>query len=102
MSDRLSFLWSFAFNPPSGKEVRAVLTDGNGLSTFRYAVMQSESLETPAGVIEALKLVKQRDPGDDRETAIWLAPAHDFLPVRVLVTEKDGTRIDQVVTRIGT
>lgn len=101
LSDRLSFLWSFAFQPPAGKEVRALLTDGNGLSAFRYAIAGHETLKTAAGDIETVKLVKQRDPGDERGTEIWLAPKRDFLPVRILVIEKDGSRIDQVVTRIG-
>jgi hypothetical protein len=102
LSDRLSFLWSFAFSPPTGKEVRAVLSDGKGLSSFRYAVAGSEILKTAAGDIETVRLVKQRQPGDDRGTEIWLANRRDFLPVRILVIEKDGSRIDQVVTRIGT
>ena len=101
LSDRLSFMWSFAFHPPTGKQVQALLSDGRGLSSFRYVVAGTEVLRTAAGDIEALKLVKQRDPGDDRGTEIWLAPKRHFLPVRILVIEKDGTRIDQVVTRIG-
>lgn len=101
LSDRLSFLWTFAFVPPAGKEVRAVLSDGKGLSTFRYTIAGAELLKTPAGDIETVKLVKQRDAGDDRGTEIWLASRREFLPVRILVVEKDGSRIDQVVTRIG-
>jgi hypothetical protein len=101
LSDRLSFLWTFAFNPPQGKEVRALLSDGKGLSTFRYAIAGSEVLKTPAGDFDTIKLVKQRDAGDDRGTEIWLASKRDFIPVRILVTEKDGTRIDQMVTRMG-
>ena len=50
---------------------------------------------------EALKLVKQRDPGDDRGTELWLAVRHHYVPVRVLVVEKDGTRLDQVATRVA-
>ncbi|MBM3345207.1 MAG: DUF3108 domain-containing protein [Betaproteobacteria bacterium] len=101
LSDRLSFLWSFAFSPPQGKEVRALLSDGRGLSTFRYAIAGNEVLKTPAGDIDTVKLVKQRDAGDDRGTEIWLASRRGFIPVRILVIEKDGTRIDQMVTRMG-
>lgn len=105
ISDRLSFLWNFAFRSPdfvrAGKEVSAILSDGRGLSTFRYLVTGAETLKTPAGTLETVKLVKQRDPGDDRGTEIWLATERHYLPVRILVIEKDGTRIDQVVTRIG-
>jgi hypothetical protein len=32
---------------------------------------------------------------------IWFAAERDFLPVRALVVEKDGTRSDLMVTHIG-
>ena len=70
------------------------------MSRHRYAVAGRETLKTPAGDFEALKLVKQRDAGDERETEIWLAAKRDFLPLRIVVVEKDGTRRDQILTRI--
>jgi hypothetical protein len=101
VTDRLSFLWTFAFQGVLGKEVRALLSDGRGWSAFRYAIAGQEILKTPAGDIETLKLVKQKEAGDDRGTEIWLATRRNHLPVRILVTEKDGTRVDQIATRIG-
>lgn len=101
LSDRLSFLWQFAFQALQGKEIRALLSDGRGWSSFRYSIAGQEVLKTPAGDIEAMKLVKVRETGDDRGTEIWLATRRYLVPVRILVTEKDGTRIDQVATRIG-
>ena len=100
MHDRLSFLWNAAFFPPKGRRIDAVIADGRGTAEFRYAVAGTETLKTPAGEIEALHLVKQKDAGDERGTEIWLAAKRHYLPVRILVVEKDGTRIDQVVTRI--
>jgi hypothetical protein len=100
LQDRLSFVWNFSFVAPPGKEITATLADGHGLSVFRYANQGTETLKTAAGDIEALRLVKQRAPGDERATEIWLAVRHHFLPVRILVTEKDGTRLDQLLTRI--
>jgi len=102
MQDRLSFFWSFAFTPPSGAEIALDVADGRGVSRFRYAISGPEKVKTPAGEFEAIKLVKQRDPGDDRGTEVWLAVRHHFAPVRVLVVEKDGTRLDQVATRVAT
>jgi hypothetical protein len=99
MQDRLSFLWSLSFAPPKG-EVAAQVADGRGTTRFRYALAGREVLKTAAGDIEALHLVKIRDAGDARDTEVWLAVQRGFVPVRLLVVEKDGTRVDQVVTRI--
>jgi len=105
LSDRLSFLWTFAFGSVDslkpGNEVKAQLTDGKGLSSFRYRVAGSEALQTPAGRLNTVKLVKQREGGDERGTEIWLSADHQMVPVRILVIEKDGARIDQIARRIG-
>lgn len=102
MSDRLTFFWTFAFRPPVAKEVSFIVADGGTLDKFRFAQAGTEMLKTPAGEIETLKLVKVPDPGDDRGTEVWLAKKQSYLPVRLLVVEKDGTRFDQVVTSIST
>ena len=102
MSDRLTFFWTFAFRPPAAKEMSFIVADGGTLDKFRFALAGTEVLKTPAGDIEALKLVKVPDPGDERGTEIWQATKQNYLPVRMLVVEKDGTRFDQVVTSINT
>lgn len=105
LQDRLSFLYDFAFQSAPelkpGREIRINLTDGKGLTQFQYHVAGREILKTPAGDLETVRLVKQRENKDDKGTEIWFASGRDYLPVRVLVVEKDGARIDQVLTRIG-
>ena len=105
LQDRLSFLYNYAFQPSPelkpGKEIKVTLTDGRGLTQFQYNVAGREVLKTPAGELETVHLVKQRDNKEDKGTEIWFASGRDYLPVRILVIEKDGARIDQVLTRIG-
>jgi len=99
--DPLSLAYSFAFVPPKGKEYDVTRADGRGLTPFRFAVVGSEKLVTPAGEMQTLHIAKVPDDPEDKATDIWFAAERDFLPVRVLVVEKDGTRSDQVLTRIG-
>jgi uncharacterized protein DUF3108 len=105
LQDRLSFLYNYAFQPSPdlkpGKEIKITLTDGKGLTRFQYNVAGTEMLKTRIGELETVHLVKQLDSKDDRSTEIWFASARDYLPVRILVIEKDGVRVDQVLTRIG-
>jgi len=105
LQDRLSFLYNYAFQSPPdlkpGRQIKVTLTDGKGLTRFHYEVAGRETLKTPAGELETVRLVKQRENQDDRETEIWFASSRDYLPVRILVIEKDGVRIDQMLTRIG-
>ena len=98
--DQLSFMWTLAFAPPRDL-VTASVADGKRVTTYTYKVSGREKVKTPAGEFNALKLVKQKDSPDDKTTEIWLAAEHNYLPVRILVVEKDGSRIDQVAIRIS-
>jgi Protein of unknown function (DUF3108) len=99
--DPLSLAYTFAFVPPKGKEYDIIRADGRGLTPFRFAVLGNEKLATPMGELQTLHIAKVRDGPEDKTTDIWFAVEHSFLPVRVLVVDKDGSRVDQVVTRIG-
>jgi GNAT superfamily N-acetyltransferase len=105
LQDRLSFLYNYAFQPSPdlkpGKEIKVTVTDGKGLTQFQYNVAGSEVLKTPAGELQTVRLVKQRENKEDKGTEIWFASGRDYLPVRILLIEKDGVRIDQVLTHIG-
>jgi hypothetical protein len=101
IQDRLSFAYSFAFHVPGSAPVTVSITDGKGISTSAYKAAGRETVKTPAGEFEALKLEREKKEPGDRTSEIWLAAKHGFLPVRILVVEKDGTRIDQVATRLS-
>jgi hypothetical protein len=97
--DRLAFLFTFAFAPPPpGSQFTFDLLDGRGQSRHVYAVDGRSQLKIPAGEFNAVKLVR---PDTDELIEIWLVPELSYLPVRVLAVNKDGTRYDQVATKIS-
>jgi len=98
--DPLSLAYTFAFVPPRGKEYEIVSADGRGLKPYRFTVVGNEKLATPLGEMETLHISKIKDGPDDKATDIWFATERNFIPVRVLVVDKDGERADQIVTRI--
>lgn len=98
--DRLSFLFAPAFHAPGKARLEYNVADGKGVSHYQFDVVGREPLSVPAGEFDALRLDQTDDGG--RSTQLWLDAAHSFLPLRVLVVQKDGTRIDQVATRITT
>src|SRR5947207_1863726 len=71
---------------------------GKGIYALLGAARR-ERIRTPVGEFDTVKVARQ---GDERETAeLWLAAERAFIPVRLLVVEKDGTRYEQVATRIS-
>ena len=97
--DQLSMAWTFAFAPPRGT-VSVRVADGRRVTSYTYSVAGRERVKTPAGEFDGLRLVKQKDNPQAKSTEIWLAADRDYLPVRVLIVDKDGTRLDQLATRI--
>jgi len=101
IQDRLSFAYNFSFHVPGASPVAVSVTDGKGISTSSYKAAGRETVKTPAGEFEALKLEREKKEPGDRTSEIWLAAKQGYVPVRILVVEKDGTRIDQVATRLS-
>jgi hypothetical protein len=99
--DRLSVMYQFMFYPYDKRErLDFHMTDGRRLASYRYTVTPNVQIDTPMGRITTLHLVKQTEPADGSGTEIWIAPQHHFLPVKMLIREHNGTRYEQVATRI--
>jgi hypothetical protein len=97
--DQLSVVWTFAFAAPA-KEVGVSVADGKRVSEYAYQPAGREKVKTPAGEFDALKFVKKRERPEDKATELWIA-ADRQIPVRILIVDKDGTRLDQVATKIS-
>ena len=99
-SDRLSFFYQFAFVPLPVRDIRVTAMDGKGVTRFHFLPGVREKLATPIGELDTVKFTKQKDGPDDKGTEVWFASAYHNLPVRILITEKNGDRADQVISRI--
>ena len=95
--DRLSFLLALSFLPGRAQTAGFAIFDGKGQSRHEYRVAGRERLKTPAGEFDTV--VVERTSGNDA-ARLWLAAELGHLPVRLLVVQKDGTRLDQVAIRI--
>lgn len=99
--DRLSVAYSFAFRQPPDRDFQFFMTDGKRLSEYRYVLVGREILNTPMGEVQTVHWTKQREKETDRGADLWLATDQYFLPVRIVFTDKDGSRYEQVATRIS-
>lgn len=98
--DRLSFLLALSLLSQREQPISFHVADGRGMSHHTYKPKGREKLSTPAGEFETLK-VARRNEGSGDVVEIWLAADRGFLPVRIVVVEKDGTRYEHVATRIS-
>jgi len=98
--DRLSFLLALTFYSQKGEPFSFHIADGRGMSRHTYKPNGQERLATPAGEFDTVKLIRKNE-GSGEVSEVWLAANRGYLPVRIVVVEKDGTRYEHVATRIS-
>ena len=99
--DRLSFLLALSLLPGNAKTAGYHIADGKGISHHRYQVQGRERIRTPAGEFDTVRIERVREPGEKDTAELWLAASLGYIPVRLLDVEKDGTRYEQLATRIS-
>jgi hypothetical protein len=94
--DRLSVMYQFMYLTPERiRQLDFAMTNGRKLDHYRYRATPDVEIETGLGRLKTVHVVKQRDPGDTINE-VWLSPQHQYLPVKMLVVERDGVRLEQV------
>jgi hypothetical protein len=96
--DRVSLMYQFMFlDAEKLGNLAFHMTNGKKIEPYRYRPAGREPIDTPLGKLNSLRLIKQREPGDNA-VEVWLAPDRNFIPVKVLILENDGSKYEQVIT----
>lgn len=92
--DKLGFQLQLRQDVKRGKRrMRYQVADGGLLKTYEFAVEGREMLSTAnQGEVETLLVHKVKAPYRERDLRLWLAPAWDYLVVRMVQEEEDGSR----------
>ncbi|WP_420993940.1 DUF3108 domain-containing protein [Cupriavidus sp. 30B13] len=73
------------------------VSDTRDLEPMQVQYVGEEDVDTGQGFVRAKHFVRlPRHPGDRRRVEVWLAPALQWLPVKLQQTEPDGTQIELV------
>ena len=99
--DRLSFLLALAFVSRQGAPASFHVADGRGMSHHTYEPGGRERVATPAGEFDAVKVVRRHAQGGGESAEVWCAAEYGYLPVRIVLQEKDGTRYEHLARRIS-
>ncbi|HEX7888853.1 MAG TPA: DUF3108 domain-containing protein [Ramlibacter sp.] len=102
MQDRLSVVVQlsmlFAGDPaqfPPGTQLAIPTASTREAEDWVFRVEGEDNLELPGGRLRALKLERLPRREFDQKVELWLAPGKDYAPVRLRLTNPDGTVIDQ-------
>ncbi|MBC9251751.1 dehydrogenase [Pseudomonas alcaligenes] len=78
------------------------VVDGDEIETYDFRVLGPERVRTQAGLIDAIKVERVRDPTQStRKTMMWFAKDWDYLLVRLHQVETDGKEY-QIMLKDGT
>lgn len=73
------------------------VADEKGREQEHYIIDGEETLQTPAGPLRTVRLLRDRDDSDDgRKTWLWFAADHNFSLVK-LVQEEDNQRHEMLI-----
>jgi hypothetical protein len=73
------------------REMTYRVIDKGGYDTDRFAVIDEETLSAGGNTVRTLKAEKVRDSDSKRKTLMWFATDQDYLLVRLLQVEPDGS-----------
>ena len=97
--DQLSFLYQFAYTPPKAGIFSFHATDGRKLDIYDYQIVGEEDILSGTMKIRTIHLKKLHQQGVEG-TEIWLDEDHYYWPVQVLMTDKKGDSMRQLITSI--
>ncbi len=99
--DRLSAMYQFMFLPLQGmSELKFDMTNGTKLDHYSYELAGGKSVTTPLGTFKAIYAASPVEPGSASRTEIWLAVEHANFPYKVVITDSDGSKFTQVLTKV--
>jgi len=104
--DRASVIWQLAAigrgDPQrfaAGTDIDLFVAGVRDAESWRIHVIGLESIEVDGDTMQAWHVLRAPRPGSyDQKIDIWLAPAHEWYPVKLRYTETSGDYLDLLLT----
>lgn len=101
--DLVSYAYQFMFLPtPLAEAITVTLTTGKKLNQYPYTInAEPVSIEAAGKQYKTLHLLPSKQTKEQTETKeLWLAAEHFYVPVRILMVEDNGGKIEQTLTEL--
>ena len=77
------------------------IADTRKIKTYTFEHAGLESIETPGGKMDAVKLLRRnKNDSDDEKVIIWCASTYNYLPVKIETTYEDGSIITAMIHKL--
>lgn len=85
---------------PVGHVISLQVAGTSDADIWRFRVAEEATLALPAGNLRTRHLVREPREPRDSQIDIWFAPDLAYLPVRIRITQENGDRVDQQLSRM--
>jgi hypothetical protein len=104
-SQFVQLTWLFTTQPGllrAGQSVTLPLALPRQLEPWVYDVQGVQTLNTPAGEVQAFHVKPRRlpQPGRELTAELWVAPSLQYLPVRIVIRQDEQTYLDLLISRL--
>ena len=99
--DLASYAYQFMYQPATLKgDVTVMLTTGKKLNQYQYNINPESETITGAGV--QYKTLHLAPPAQDTQETkeLWLAADYHYVPVRILMVDDNGQKLEQTLTEL--
>ncbi|MDR2195774.1 MAG: DUF3108 domain-containing protein [Gallionellaceae bacterium] len=100
--DRASAMYQFMFLAmDNATALNFNMVNVNKLDLYSYRVSSGGRVKVPAGTFDTVYVASTPEPGKRKKTEIWLAREHGWLPCKMIITDEDGSRYTQELTKFS-
>jgi hypothetical protein len=91
--DKLLYQYSIMLDLQQGKSsLRYIIADGGKEKIYLFETVGEETIETPLGKLDTVKLKRKRQDSD-RQSIFWSAPEMNYLPVKLEITDEGDSTV---------
>lgn len=97
--DRLSAMYQFMFLSLAKTDTLSFhMTNGSKIDIYNYRITPDQNVTVPLGTFKVLYVASVPE-ADASRTEIWLAEEHANFPYKMVITDRDGDKFSQVLTK---
>jgi hypothetical protein len=100
--DRISMMYQFMYVKGRGGNLTLSMSNGRKIELYTYRLVDEPRISTPVGEFDTLHFERVTSKGNDRHVEVWLAKSHHNFPVRVVLDDPRGLRVEQTLVSLRT
>ena len=100
--DRISVMYQFMNIPAYGQTLSIPMADRRKVEMFNYKLVEEGKLTTPAGEFDTRHYQRVVSDPKDTKADLWLAKDRNNFPVRLILDDPKGFRLEQTLVDLQT